>query len=66
MPIDIEKIKALREKRGMTQEQAASAAGLSNRQHWNQIETGLRSNLTVGTLEKIAQALGVRAKDLLK
>jgi transcriptional regulator with XRE-family HTH domain len=65
MPIDIEKIKRFREKLGWTQEQAAKAAGLANRQHWNQIETGLRDNLTVDTLEKVAMALGVKAKDLL-
>lgn len=50
----------------MTLEQAAQAAGLSNRQHWHQIENGSKPNLTVATLEKIAAALGVKAKDLLK
>lgn len=66
MPIDIEKIKALREKKGLTQVHAAKLAGLANRQHWNQIESGLRDNLTIKSLEKVAEALGVRGKDLLK
>jgi transcriptional regulator with XRE-family HTH domain len=39
---------------------------LTNRQYWNAVESGLRSNLTIETLEKVATALGVRAKDLLK
>ena len=30
------------------------------------IERGIRSNLTIETLERIAGALGVKAKDLLK
>lgn len=66
MGVDTEAIRTLREKRGMTLEQAAQAAGLSNRQHWHQIENGSKPNLTVATLEKIAAALGVKAKDLLK
>ena len=48
------------------QEDAAWAAGLNSRQHWNQIETGLRPNITVSMLEKIAKALKIKAKDLLK
>jgi transcriptional regulator with XRE-family HTH domain len=66
MGVDTGKIKRLREQKGLTQAEAAEAAGLANRQHWNQIETGLRDNLTITTLEKIASALGVKAKDLLK
>jgi len=66
MGIDIAKIKKLREALELNQTEAAQKAGLSNRQFWNQVETGQRDNLTVATLEKIAKALGVKAKDLLK
>jgi transcriptional regulator with XRE-family HTH domain len=66
MGIDTAKIRALREKKGLTQGQAAELAGMANRQHWNQIETGLRDNVTVQTLEKMAAAIGAKAKDLLK
>lgn len=66
MGIDNEKIKAIREKRGMTLDQAAKAAGLKNRQQWHQVESGARDNATIATLEKMAKALGVKAKDLLK
>lgn len=66
MGLDTEKIRSLREKRGLTQEAAAELAGLKNRQYWNNIETGQRVNVTIDTLEKVAKALGCKAKDLLK
>jgi transcriptional regulator with XRE-family HTH domain len=46
---------------------SAKLAELSGgRQQWNDIESGRRKNLTIDTLNKIATALGVKAKDLLK
>lgn len=66
VPIDIAKMRRLREERGLTQEQAASAAGFANRQAWSLIETGTRDNPELRTLERIAAVLGVSAKDLLK
>ena len=66
MPIDIEKIKRLREKVGLTMGQAATKAGFASRQQWYQVESGRRENMTVQTLEKVASVLGCRAKDLLK
>jgi transcriptional regulator with XRE-family HTH domain len=66
MGINTDKIRALREKAELTQEEAATRAGLKNRQYWNNIETGQRKNLTIETLEKVARALGCTAKDLLK
>lgn len=66
MPLDVEKIRRIREKLGITQEQAAAAAGLKGgRQAWNDIESGRRVNLTIETLERIAGALGTRAAELL-
>lgn len=64
--LDTEKVRQLREKRGLTQEDAAKAAGLANRQQWYLIESGQRANITLETLDKMAAALGVKGKDLLK
>lgn len=64
--IDMAKIRRLREGLGLTQDQAAEKAGLGSRQRWNDIESGRKSGVTVETLERIAKALGVKAKDLLK
>ena len=65
MPLDTDKIKALREKLGWSMQDAAEKAGLRSRQHWHGIESG-STNVTLSTLEAVASALGVRAKDLLK
>jgi hypothetical protein len=35
-------------------------------QIWSDVEHGRRSNLTIETLERVAAALGVKAKELLK
>jgi transcriptional regulator with XRE-family HTH domain len=66
VPVDIEKIVRLRKSLGLTQEQCGHAAGIGGRQEWNRIERGRRGGITVETLERIAQVLGVHAKDLLK
>jgi transcriptional regulator with XRE-family HTH domain len=66
MGVDTKKIKSLREGKNLTQEEAAVASGLKSKQQWNQIETGQRKNITLATLEKVADVLGVKAKDLLK
>lgn len=64
--LDTAKVKAAREGRGLSQAEAATLAGLSGRSRWSEIESGRLSNVTLETLEKIAKALGVKAKDLLK
>jgi transcriptional regulator with XRE-family HTH domain len=66
MGIDFAKMRELREGKGLTQEQAAQLSGMPGRQRWNDIENGRHTNLTLETLEKIATALGVKSKDLLK
>ena len=63
--LDLDKLKKLRNKRGLSQQQAAEAAGIGGRQRWNDMESG-RRGIGLETLDKIAQALGVKAKDLLK
>ena len=59
------KLRKARKDAELTQEQAALKAGLSGKQSWNNIERG-RVDVTLATLTKIAKALGVKAKDLLK
>ena len=66
MGLDFEKLKTLRDRRGLTQEEAATLAGLSGRQRWNDIESGRKANVTIETLEAVAKALGVKSRDLLK
>ena len=67
VPLNVEKMKALRIKLEMSQDQAASLAGLAGgRQRWNDIESGRRMNVNLDTLDRIAKALGCKAADLLK
>ena len=49
----------------MTLDEAAIAAGLKSRQAWHNVESG-KQIPRLDTLERIAAALGVKAKDLLK
>jgi transcriptional regulator with XRE-family HTH domain len=58
------KLKALRERRGLSQEQLAEAAGIS-RPHLARLETA-KQDPTLSTIEKLAKALKVKAADLLK
>lgn len=64
--LDTTKIRKLRERAGLTQDEAAAAAGFTGRQGWNNIETGKRDNIELATLNRIAKVLDTRARDLLK
>lgn len=64
MPLDPTKIKSLRERRSLTQQQAADAAGMP-RPHWTRLESGERPDPQLSTAEKVAKALGVRVERLL-
>lgn len=66
MPINLKRMKQLREALGLSMEQASAKAGLTGRQHWHQIESGRSDDIRISTLERIASALGVTAKELLK
>jgi transcriptional regulator with XRE-family HTH domain len=62
------KIKAARERKDLTQAAAAKRAGMTFQQ-WNGIEagrTGAVRGLGWPTLERVAKALGVSARDLLR
>ncbi len=58
------RIKALRERRGMTQEQLAAKAGVS-RTYLARLETA-RQDPTLSMLEKLAKALGVKVARLVE
>jgi transcriptional regulator with XRE-family HTH domain len=64
--LDCDKIRKLREKLGLSQEDAAVAAGMRNRQFWSNLETGRRTNVKIDTLERVAKVLHVRPGELLK
>jgi transcriptional regulator with XRE-family HTH domain len=64
--LDLHKVKTLREKAGLTQEKAAAKAGIGTKQSWNAIESGRKANVTLEILDRIAKALGVKARDLLR
>jgi len=57
------RVKRLRERRDMTQEQLAERAGIS-RTYLARLETA-RQDPTLGTLEKLAKALKVKVTELL-
>ena len=58
------KIKALRAKKGLTQDALAERAGL-NRTHLYRLETGKQS-ITLRTMKLVADALDVRVRDLVR
>ena len=66
VPIDTEIIRALRDSKKLTLEEAAKAAGMKSRQRWFNIESGASTNPGIETLEAMAQVLGVSVKKLLK
>jgi len=57
-------IQKIRRRRGITQDELAEMAGL-NRAHLYRIEAGKR-NVTLKTLAILADALGVRIRDLVR
>ncbi len=58
-----ERIRTIRRKKGITQDQLAELSGL-NRVHLYRLESG-RQSMTLNTLKIIADTLGVRVCDLL-
>ena len=55
-------LRRLRGSRGLTQEQAAEATGI-NWRHWQKLEAG-DVNVTLKTLGKICDGMGVEIRDL--
>jgi transcriptional regulator with XRE-family HTH domain len=64
MEVDVTKMKALREERVLSQRELARMAGLTQMTVWR-IENGYR-DARPGTIRKLAQALGVEPKELVK
>jgi transcriptional regulator with XRE-family HTH domain len=64
MEVDVTKLKALREERVLSQRDLASMAGLTQMTVWR-IENGYR-DARPGTIRKLAGALGVEPKELVK
>jgi transcriptional regulator with XRE-family HTH domain len=64
--LDTDKISRLRARLKLTQADAAKAAGFQTGQAWSEIERGKQPNIGLETLEKIAKALKVKPKELLK
>jgi transcriptional regulator with XRE-family HTH domain len=62
--VDVTKMKALREEKVLSQRELASMAGLTQMTVWR-IENGYR-DARPGTIRKLAQALGVEPKELVK
>lgn len=58
------KLRMLRERRGMTQEELAAKAGVS-RGYLARLETA-RQDPTLSTIEKLAKALRVKVADLVR
>lgn len=63
--VELNKIKRLREKLGLSQEKLACLADVSNNTIIN-IEAGKQQNPTVDTIKKIGKALNVPIEDLIK
>lgn len=63
--LNIERIRALREKAGLSQADAAKLAGFNSRASWNHVESGRRANVTLEMLARIAKALKCKPRDLL-
>lgn len=63
--VNFAEIKRRRRSLGMTQREAAKAAGWATTQVWTNMENGQRQNPQVLTLARIADVLGCKVDDLL-
>lgn len=70
MPLDLRKIKRLREEKKFTQEAAGKLArlgkGWAAAVKWNEIERGRVKDPRLSMLERISSALGVPVDELLR
>lgn len=60
----LERLKALRVERGLTQEEFAEQAGLSYK-YYQAVEAGRKQNLRISTLDRLAMGHGLEAWQLL-
>jgi transcriptional regulator with XRE-family HTH domain len=59
-----QRLRFLRQQKGLTQEQVAERAGVSYK-FYQGVEAGRRPNVGLFTLEKLSKALGVEASELI-
>jgi transcriptional regulator with XRE-family HTH domain len=59
------KIRSLRLALGLTQQQAADAAGLDTRMRWHDLEAGRASDPHISTVKRIARALQATPADII-
>ena len=64
--LDTQKMRAERERQGLSMAAAAKLAKMGSAQAWDQIENSKGDSLTLKSLNRIAAALKVPAKELLK
>jgi transcriptional regulator with XRE-family HTH domain len=64
LPTLLKRLRALREKAGLTQEQFAEKAGMSYK-YYQQIEIGQKEDLRLSTLERLAAAHDIAVSELL-
>ncbi len=60
-----DRLKRLREAKGLTQVQLASTAGITYA-YLSMLETGAKRNPSLATLQRLAKALGLSVGELLK
>jgi transcriptional regulator with XRE-family HTH domain len=58
------RVRALREALGLSQEAFAEKAGLTYK-HYQQVEAGRKRDIRLSTLEKLAKACGLEPQELL-
>lgn len=61
----LERVRVLREARGLSQEAFAERAGLKYK-HYQAIEAGRKSDIRFSTLQKLAKACGLELWELLQ
>ncbi len=64
--VNTEEIRRRRDKLGMTQAEAAHAAGWKSAVQWTDVESGKRENPTIGTVAAVAKVLGCKVDAILR
>jgi transcriptional regulator with XRE-family HTH domain len=65
LPHLLKRLKRLRQRARLTQEEFAEHAGMSYK-YYQQIESGRKPDLRLSTLEKLARAHGIKLSSLLR
>lgn len=64
--VNVKEVRRRREKMGLTQAEAARAAGWKSAVVWTDVESGKRENPSIGTVAAVAKVLGCKVDALLK